>query len=327
MSQSSSLENGQRGFADQKTIGAQIQETFLKYAGWKTGYNGGKGNGMPELPDLEILKEILARRTLGRRIASVRALRPGLLKTVTPPLEALAGEAFREITRRGKQLVFTLGPDLHLVTHLMLAGRFVLCKSDTRPTKATGLVITFIDGEDLRLIENGPVKLAAIHVVANPMQVDGIAEGGLEPLSLAFTVEALTHMVEGRRRQAKKLLTDQKMIVGIGTAYADEILFAARISPIRYVNTLSQEEVKRLHGAIQKVLQDAIEAIRAHAGDRLFTDEIRDFLQIYKREGEPCPLCDTKIAEIRYSETRTYYCPTCQASGRTLPDRRSWLSR
>lgn len=282
---------------------------------------------MPELPDLEILKEILQRRVAGREITLVRALRPGLLKTVEPPLDALVGEVFTKIERRGKQLVFTLRSGLHLVVHLMLAGRFVLCKSDTRPTKATGFRITFIDGEDLRLIENGPKKLAAVHVVEEPLQVKGIAEAGLEPLSSEFTVDALTQMVEGRRRQAKKLLTDQKMIVGIGTAYADEILFEAKISPIRYVNTLSPQEVELLHAAIRSVLQDAIEEIRARAGDRLFTDEIRDFLRVYKHTGEPCPVCGTKIAEIRYSQTRTYYCPTCQASGRTLPDRRSWLKR
>ncbi len=282
---------------------------------------------MPELPDLEILKEILQRRVAGREITSVRALRPGILKTVEPSLEDLVGEAFSEIERRGKQPVFTLRSDLHLVVHLMLAGRFVLCKSDTRPTKATGLVITFTDGEDLRLIENGPMKLAAVHVVEDPLQVKGIAEAGLEPLASEFTVESLAQMVDGRRRQAKKLLTDQKMIVGIGTAYADEILFEAKISPIRYVNTLSPKEVKRLHAAIQGVLQNAVEMIRPRAGDNLFTDEIRDFLRVYKHTGEPCPVCGTKIAEIRYSQTRTYYCPTCQASGRALPDRRSWLKR
>jgi len=282
---------------------------------------------MPELPDLEILSEVLERRVVGRVIASARALRPGILKTVEPSLDALVGAAFTKIERRGKQLVFTLRPDLHLVVHLMVAGRFVLCRSNTRPTKATGFVITFTDGEDLRLIENGPKKLAAIHIVEDPLQVRGIAQAGLEPLSPEFTVEALTKMAEGRRRQAKNLLTDQRMVVGIGTAYADEILFEARISPIRYVSTMSEEEVKRLHRAMQRVLQHATEAIRNRAGDRLFTDEIRDFLRVYKHTGEPCPICGTRISEIRYSQTRTYYCSTCQASGRTLPDRRSWLKR
>ncbi len=281
---------------------------------------------MPELPDLEVLRDVLTRKVLGRRIVRSRALRPGILKTVDPPLEALIGEQVNEISRRGKHLIFTLRSDLHFVVHLMLAGRFVLCRSDTRLTKASGLVISFADGEDLRLIENGPIKLVQIYVVADPMQVDAIAHAGIEPLSSEFTVERLTEMMRGRRRQAKKFLTDQRIIAGIGSAYADEILFAAQISPIRYVSTLSEEEITRLHVAIVSVLESAINEIRAHIGDSLFTDEIRDFLKVYKRTGDPCPICGTPIREIRYAQTRTYYCPTCQSGGKTIPDRRSWIT-
>ncbi len=281
---------------------------------------------MPELPDLEVLRDVLTRKVLGRRIVRSRALRPGILKTVDPPLEALIGEQVNEISRRGKHLIFTLRSDLHFVVHLMLAGRFVLCRSDTRLTKASGLVISFADGEDLRLIENGPIKLVQIYVVADPMQVDAIAHAGIEPLSSEFTVERLTEMMRGRRRQAKKFLTDQRIIAGIGSAYADEILFAAQISPIRYVSTLSEEEITRLHVAIVSVLESAINEIRARIGDSLFTDEIRDFLKVYKRTGDPCPICGTPIREIRYAQTRTYYCPTCQSGGKTIPDRRSWIT-
>jgi len=282
---------------------------------------------MPELPDLETLKEVLEKRILDREIAATRALRPGILKTVDPPLDSLIGERFTGISRRGKHLILTLRPGLHLVVHLMLAGRFVLCRSDTRLTKASGLVVSFADGEDLRLIENGPTKLVRVYVVADPMDVEEIAQAGIEPLSPQFTVEALAEMVKGRRRQAKKLLTDQRMIAGIGSAYADEILFAARISPIRYVSTLSAEEIARLHGAIVSVLENAIREIRTRVGNSLFTDEVRDFLKVYKRTGEPCPVCGTPIQEIRYAQTRTYYCPNCQSGGKTLPDRRSWITR
>jgi formamidopyrimidine-DNA glycosylase len=282
---------------------------------------------MPELPDLEVLKEVLARKVTDREIVGARALRPGILKTVEPPLDALVGEAVTGIARQGKHLLFSLREDLHLVVHLMLAGRFVLCKSETKATKATGLTITFSDGEDLRMIENGSIKLAQVHVVSDPMEIKAIAEAGVEPLSPEFTVEALAAMVAGRRRQAKKLLTDQKMIAGIGSAYADEILFSARISPVRYVNTLSEDEVKRLYTAIRETLQNAICEIRARIGENLFTDEIRDFLKVYKHEGEPCPVCGDRICEIRYANRRTYYCPTCQASGKVIHDRRSWITR
>ena len=282
---------------------------------------------MPELPDLETLKEVLTRRIIDREIVAARTFRPGILKTVTPPLEAIVGEAFAAIARRGKHLILSLREDLHLVVHLMLAGRFVLCRSDTKVTKATGLTVTFAAGRDLRMIENGSIKMAKVYVVSDPMKVKPLADAGVEPLSPEFTVESLSAMVAGRRRQAKKLLTDQKMIAGIGSAYADEILFAARISPVRYVNTLSEDEVVRLHAATRDVLQNAIDEIRTRIGDSLFTDEIRDFLQIYRHEGEPCPVCGDRICEIRYANRRTYYCPTCQASGNTVHDRRSWITR
>jgi len=282
---------------------------------------------MPELPELETLKEVLERRVLDRPITAARPVRPGILRTVTPPIDSLIGKHFTAISRRGKHLILTLQPDLHLVVHLMLAGRFVLCKSATRLTKATGLVVSFADGEDLRLIENGSIKLVKTYVVADPLAVEEIAHAGVEPLSPAFTVAALTEMVKGRRRQAKRLLTDQRLIAGIGSAYADEILFAARISPIRYVSTLSDEEIVRLHAAIKSVLENAITEIRARVGGGLLTDEIRDFLKVYKRTGEPCPVCGTPIAEIRYAQTRTYYCPNCQSGGKSIPDRRSWITR
>ncbi len=282
---------------------------------------------MPEIPDLEVLREALAHKVIGREIAGARTLRPGILKTIDPPLTNLIGKQVIAISRRGKHLIFTLHPDMHLVVHLMLAGRFVLCQSGTRLTKASGLVISFADGEDLRLIENGPIKLVKVYMVTDPMEVEEIAHAGIEPLSPEFTVEALTKMVKGRRRQAKKLITDQRMIAGIGSAYADEILFAAKISPIRYVSTLSDEEIARLHTAIVSVIESAIKEIRARIGDSLFTDEIRDFLKVYKRTGEPCPVCGTPIREIRYAQTRTYYCPTCQSGGKPLPDRRSWITR
>lgn len=270
---------------------------------------------MPELPDLEMLKEILERRIVDREIVAVRAVRPGLLQTVTPLLETLIGEVFIGVTRRGKHLILSLRHDLHLIAHLMLAGRFVLCKSGTKETKATGFVITFSDGEDLRMIENGSVKLAKVYVVSNPTEVEAISTAGPEPLSPLFTVEALSTLIAGRRCQIKNLLTNQKMIAGIGNAYADEILFSARISPVRYVNTLSKDEIMFLHAAIQDTLRNAIEEIRAGIGESLFTDEIRDFLRIYKHAGDPCPVCGERIREIRYANRRTRYCPTCQASG------------
>ena len=282
---------------------------------------------MPELPDLETLKEALEGRILGREIVNARALRPGILKTMASPLDAVNGRAFSGVARRGKYLILTVEPKLHVVAHLMLGGRFVLCKSKTKITKATGLQITFVDGEDLRLIENGTIKLVKVYIVTDPAEVSGIANAGVEPLSRAFTVQVLAEMACGRRCHVKKLLTDQRAIAGIGSAYADEILFAAGISPVRYVSMLTDEDLEWLHGAIVRVLSEAMGEIRKRIGKSLFTDDIRDFLKVYRRTGEPCLVCGAKIAEIRYANTRTYYCPVCQQSGKEVPDRRAWLTR
>lgn len=269
---------------------------------------------MPELPELEVLKEVLERRVVGREIGMVRILRPGVLSMGGVPVEALNGNLFSEVSRRGKHLVLSAGRDLHMVIHLMTAGRLIICRGNTRATKATSLIVAFSDGKDLRLVENGPVKLVQVHMVKDPLQVKRIAQQGIEPLSSALTTVALNDMVAKRRRQAKRLLTDQQMIAGIGSTYADEILFDAKISPVRYVNTLCSMEIEQLRRSITKVLENAIGQIRIRIGDSLFTDEVRDFMRVYKRTGQACLVCGTKIAEIRYANTRTYYCPRCQRS-------------
>ena len=281
---------------------------------------------MPELPDLEVLREVLVQRVVGRTMVDVKAVRPGILKTVEPGLESLQDLSFTAVARRGKHLILSAADDLHLVVHLMLAGRMVLCQSATKLTKATGFVMSFDDGEDLRIIENGHVKRVGVHLVRDPNEVARVAEAGIEPLSPAFTPEALAGLMT-RKRQLKKILTDQRQIAGIGSAYADEILFAARLSPIRYASTMKPDEIERLHRTTQEVLHEGIERTRERSGGVILTEHAREHMNVYKRTGEPCPVCETPIAEIRYAQTRTYYCPVCQSGGRDLPDRRSWLTR
>jgi len=282
---------------------------------------------VPELPELEVMREVLSDRVTGREIANVRVLHPEILKTVDPPVARLVGETFRCVSRRGKHLVLTCADDLHLVMHLMLAGRLVLSREPAKATKATALLVSFADGGDLRVIENTKVRRAGVFVVNAPGDVRRVAEQGVEPLSEAFTPEWLAATVAGARRQLKTLLTDQRTIAGIGSAYADEIAFVAGLSPLRYVSTLSSEEVKRLHGAVGDVLQEAIEAIRLQSDGAQIGDHDRGFARVYKQTGRPCVRCGTPIAEIRYAEKRTYYCPKCQTGDKLLRDRRSWLTR
>ena len=282
---------------------------------------------MPELPELEVMREVLETRVVGRTIREARAYRPGILKTVKPPLGALAGESFQRVTRRGKHLILSCRDDLVLVLHLMVAGRLVLTGSANKVTKATGFVVSFADGEDLRLVENGTAKLAKVHVVQDPEDVEWVASGGIEPLGGDLTAGDLSRLFAGARRQLKKMITDQALLVGIGTAYADEILFAARLSPIRYANTLEPDEVERLHAAIRSVLGAAVERTRRESGGALVGERRVEGMAVYKRTGEACIACGGPIAEIRFAETRTVYCPQCQSKGRTIADRRAWLRR
>jgi formamidopyrimidine-DNA glycosylase len=282
---------------------------------------------MPELPELEVMREVLEARVVGRTIREARAYRPGILNTVEPPLGALAGESFQNVTRRGKHLILGCGDRLFLVVHLMVAGRLVLTGSVNKVTKATGFVVSFADGEDLRLVENGTAKLAKVHVVRDPQNAEWVARGGIEPLGGDFAVADVSRLFAGQRRHLKKMITDQALLVGIGTAYADEILFAARLSPIRYANTLEPDEVERLHGAIRSVLEAAVERTRRESGGALVGERRVEGMAVYKRTGEACVACGGAIAEIRFAETRTFYCPRCQSKGKTIADRRAWLRR
>ena len=282
---------------------------------------------MPELPELEIMCEVLRTQLPGRNIVGARSIHPGLLKTVDPPLDALVGQRFERVARRGKHLILSCGDDLHVVIHLMLAGRLVWCAGDTKLTKATGFAVSFEDGEDLRVIENGTKRRVRVHVVRDPMDVDHVASLGIEPLSDAFTADILMAGLAGLRRQLKKAITNQAFIAGIGSAYADEALFAAKLSPIRYASTLSPDEIERLHDAIRETLASALVEIRNRSSGAAVASHDRGFLKVYKKTGQPCPDCGTKIEEIRYAQKKIYYCPQCQSSGKTLPDRRSWLTR
>jgi formamidopyrimidine-DNA glycosylase len=282
---------------------------------------------MPELPELEVMREVLEARVVGRTIREARAYRPGILNTVEPPLGALAGESFQRVTRRGKHLILACRDDLSLVVHLMVAGRLVLTGSVNKVTKATGFVVSFADGEDLRLVENGTAKLAKVHVVRDPQDVEWVAKGGIEPLGSDFSFAYLAGLFASERRHLKKMITDQALLVGIGTAYADEILFAARLSPIRYANTLEPDEVERMHAAVRSVLAAAVERTRRESGGALVGERRVEGMAVYKRTGEACFACGGPIAEIRFAETRTFYRPQCQSKGRTIADRRAWLRR
>lgn len=267
---------------------------------------------MPELPDLEVVTEILAPRIVGQTVRGVEVSRADLVRTGAASLRALLGRELSAVGRRGKYLVFTFAGDLYLLIHLMQWAWLWHGGHGYPPTPATDLRLMFENGTDLRLIEARSPRGAAMWLVSGLLGAEPLEKLGHEPLSEAFTVEALRGLVANRRRPLKRILTDQSLIAGLGDAFADEILFRAKLSPVRYGHTLTPEEEERLWRAIGDTLRWAIAEVRGRAGGTLFEREIRDFLSVHGRKGAPCPGCGTPIAEILYDGARTNYCPRCQ---------------
>jgi len=266
---------------------------------------------VPELPDLEVAKDVLTPRIVGRTVRGVEASHADLARTGEGSVASLKCGGVRSLARRGEYLVFSIG-DVHLVVGL---GRWAWLwhgPGEYPPTTATRFRIAFDDGTDLRLIEGKVPPRAAVWVVADPGRSEPLTGLGWEPLSPEFTPEVLRGLLAGRRRTLKELLTDRSLIAGIGDAYADEILFTARLSPVRFAHTLTPEEVHRLWEATQSTLRWAIGEIRARVGDALVEREVRDFLRVHGRAGAPCPACGAAIAEFRFDDARTGYCPRCQ---------------
>jgi formamidopyrimidine-DNA glycosylase len=278
---------------------------------------------MPELPDLETYRASLACRILGRPVQSIRVRGPFLLRTAEPPLESARGRAVREIRRMGKRIVFGLEGDLFLVFHLMIAGRFRWAGRGARPPfRITQAEIDFETGR-LLLTEAGTKKRAALHLVAGRGRLAAMDPGGIEPMEADLPTFAA--VLARENHTLKRVLTDQRLIAGIGNAYSDEILHAARLSPVRLTRRLTVEETTRLHTAARAVLGHWTALLLQQfkdsfpgAGD---VTAFRQGFAVHGRYGQPCPDCGTGVQRIRYAENETNYCPRCQTGGRVLADR------
>lgn len=278
---------------------------------------------MPELPELEVIKDRLRVRLAGRRITGATLRQPATLKTVEPGLESLVGGHIKSVSRTGKFIVITTDTGLHLCVHLMLNGSLALGPSD-RPMLHSHLFALHLEpGEDLRVLEAGTKHRAGIHLATDPKNVTWIAESGIDPQSPEFTLSRFRSALTRRNRTVKKFLTDQRTIAGIGNCYSDEILFEARLSPFQRTLELKPEQAIRLYAAVKKVLADAI--IRLKSIDRLPDRRDRTFLKVHNRLDQPCQVCGSTVRRVSYEESTTYYCPGCQTEGRILADRR--LSR
>ncbi|EGX57236.1 DNA-formamidopyrimidine glycosylase [Streptomyces zinciresistens K42] len=284
---------------------------------------------MPELPEVEALKDFLTEHLAGHEVVRVLPVAVSVLKTYDPPVTALEGHRVRAVHRYGKFLDLETAGGPHLVTHLARAGwltwRDRLPSGMPRPGRGPlALRVALETGAGFDLTEAGTQKRLAVYVVRDPGQVPGVARLGPDPLAEDFGTARLAALLKDERRRLKGALRDQSLLAGVGNAYSDEILHAARLSPFKPASSLTPEETARLHEALRTTLTEAVERARGIAAGRLKAEK-KSGLRVHGRTGEPCPVCADTIREVSFSDSSLQYCPTCQTGGRPLADRR--LSR
>ncbi|UQX04068.1 DNA-formamidopyrimidine glycosylase family protein [Streptomyces sp. RerS4] len=283
---------------------------------------------MPELPEVEALREFLDEHLAGRVVERVLPLAVSVLKTYDPPLTALEGGRAGPVARHGKFLAMGVG-ELYLVTHLARAGwlRWQETLPDRPPRPGKGplaLRLALEGGGGFDLTEAGTQKRLAVYVVRDPQEVPGIARLGPDPLADDFRRDDLAALLAGERRQIKGMLRDQGVLAGIGNAYSDEILHRAKVSPFKPAASFDEEQVTHLYEAMHDTLRTAVERARGLAAGELKAEK-KSGLRVHGRDGEPCPVCGDTIRSVSFADSSLQYCPTCQTGGKPLADRR--LSR
>jgi formamidopyrimidine-DNA glycosylase len=286
---------------------------------------------VPELPEVEALALDLRGRLTGRAITKVHVAAFSALKTYDPPLAAIEGTLVDDVRRHGKFLDIEAS-GLHLVFHLARAG-WVRWKDELPPvpprpsTKSTLAVRVVLDEADgltpgLDVTEAGTKKSLAMYLVRSPADVEGISRLGPDPLDDAFTRDVLAAILESEgRKQIKGVLRHQGTIAGIGNAYSDEILHAARMSPFKPANSLTDDELATLFAAVKDTLGDAVDRSRGLAASELKAEK-KSNLAVHGRTGQACPVCGDTVREVSFADSSLQYCPTCQTGGKPLADRR-----
>ena len=287
---------------------------------------------VPELPEVEALTQDLRGRLVGRAISRIDLAAFSALKTFDPPLHALHGTLVDDVTRHGKFLDIDAS-GVHLVIHLARAGwirwRDEVPALPAKPSSKNPLAARIvIDDPDLEtrpgldVTEAGTRKGLAIYVVRDPQEVAGIARLGPDPLSDDFTREVLHQILEREgRKQIKGVLRMQSIVAGIGNAYSDEILHAARMSPFKPSNSLDEDELQTLYDAVRTTLGDAVQRSSGLAASEL-KGEKKSHLAVHGRTGQTCPVCGDVVREVSFADSSLQYCATCQTGGKPLADRR-----
>ena len=278
---------------------------------------------MPELPDIVTYIDALRPRVVGQPLQRLRLASPFLLRTVDPPITAVEGRQVEEIRRLGKRIVWCLSDDLFLVFHLMIAGRFRWERRGAKPPGKIGLAAFDFPTGTLLMTEASPKKRAALHVVQGEVALAAHDPGGIEVLDADEA--AFGAALRRENHTLKRTLTDPRLFSGIGNAYSDEILHAARLSPVKQTGKLTDEEIAHLYTATQRTLRHWVAVLREQFRDRFpGAGEItafRDGFAVHGRYRQPCPDCGAPVQRIRYAENETNYCAVCQTTGRLLADR------
>ncbi|MEU6202864.1 DNA-formamidopyrimidine glycosylase family protein [Micromonospora musae] len=283
---------------------------------------------MPELPEVEALAGYLRQRAVGRRVDRLEVAAISALKTYDPAPTAVAGRAVVDARRHGKFLDVVFDGDLHLVIHLARAGWLQYREAfpntaPLRPGKGPiALRVRLDDGSGFDLTEAGTQKKLAAYLVTDPAAVPGVAKLG--PDALTADLPVFTERLRSRRGRVKLVLTDQSVLAGVGNAYSDEILHAAKLSPYVLTDRLTDDQFAALHAATRQVLGDAVARSLGQRAAEL-KGEKRSGLKVHARTGLPCPVCGDTVREVSFADSSLQYCPTCQTGGKPLADRR--LSR
>ena len=276
---------------------------------------------MPELPDIDVYVETLQERIGDRTLESIRVSKPFLIRSVDPPLSEANGRKVIALRRIGKRIVIGLNSDLWLVLHLMVAGRLHWHNDKVSIRGRHQLAAFDFDSGTLLLTEAGTKKRASLYLVKGEQALAEHNPGGLEVLETSFADFA--RQLTNENRTLKRSLTNPRAFSGIGNAYSDEILHAARLSPVKLTRQLTEEEKHRLFGAVVATLTEWRTRLRDAAGDG-FPEKVTAFrkeMAVHGKFGKACPSCGTKVARIRYKSKETNYCPGCQTGGKLLADR------
>lgn len=276
---------------------------------------------MPELPDITVYLEALEKRILGQTLARVQITGPSLLRTAQPPISSVEGKKVLQLRRVGKRIAIALEDELWLVLHLMISGRLHWHPSGSKVAKSRSLASVVFSSGTLSLTEAGTRKRASLYLVQGEAALRALDPGGLEVLQA--DLESFTAALQSENHTLKRALTDPQLFSGIGNAYSDEILFAARLSPTTLTKKLTASEIERLFNAARDQMVNWTERLRVDAGDK-FPEKVTAFrpqMAVHGRYKQPCPRCGGKIQRIRYAANETNYCPACQSGGKLLADR------